>query len=327
MTQVPDIYFLKEWGQAYQVRDNGEATIFEFKHDLGHVYYQFIRKAIPQCIESKIYYDTITPYGFNGPIILEYEQGRKEELIRLYDKAFHQYCQDNDIVAEYVRFSPWLKNHLDFESIYTLKYNEFTMYIDLTVNDFFMDEFDKKRRNRYRKSIELGVEIEFDFTGESIGEFNRIYQLTADKNDIGAYYKFSDDFLKDTFRVLKEKQFIINAIYEGKYVSSAIFFHHGDYMHAHLAANDPLYFPTNGDTQIIYEACKWGVNNKKTHLHLGGAPTPELLRFKKLFTKNGYCDFYVGKKVRNQLIYDKLLHIRLEDGALNNPSFFPEYRG
>ena len=327
MIKFPDIYFLPKWGKLFQEHDQGEAYVFEFKNESGHIYYQFIKKVVPDEINGSVYYDIVSPYGLNGPIILAADSAKKDLLLAEYDAMFQQYCMNNNIVAEYVKFNPWFKNHLDFEKIYTTRYNNYTLYTDLTVPDFFMEEFSSDTRNHIRKAVKRGVQIEFDFTGASINEFNRLYQITAKKNNISEYFLFDIDFLLKTFTVLKNNQFIINAIFEGKYVSSAIFLHYGDYIHYHLCANDPQYYRLNANSLILREACNWAQNNGKKQMHLGGAFSNELFAFKKQFTKNGICDYYVGTKIRNEVIYNELVTLKLKNGKINNRSFFPLYRG
>lgn len=232
-----------------------------------------------------------------------------------------------NIVSEYVRFNPWLKNHLDFEKTYTTKYNNYTLFTDLTVDNFFMQEYCSKIRNLIRKAVKNGVQLEFDFTGASLKELHRLYQMMAKKNNVAEYYLFDFDFLLKTFVDLKNKQFIINGIFEDKYISSAIFLHHGDYIHYHLSANDPKYYPLNANSLILREACKWGQNNGKKQMQLGGAFSDELFAFKKQFTKKGICDYYVGKKIRNEAIYDEFVNLKLTNGTITNYSYFPLYRG
>lgn len=325
--KLPDIYFLPQWAKLYQERDKGEAVVFEFKHEYGHIYYQFIKREIPIRLSSEIYYDTITPYGFSGPIILDCKLSKKEQLICLYDEEFSKYCLENNIVAEYIRFNPWLKNHLDFNTIYELKYNDVTFYTDLTTNDFFMDEYDQGKRRHIKKSIEKRLKVEFDYTGETIPEFNRIYALGAKRNNISDYYLFDDEFLKKTFKTFKDNQFIINVTYQGKIISSYLVIHYKDYVHGHIGANDPEYFELGGSNVAYYAAALWGVENKKKQLHIGGAHTEGLIKFKRGFTKNGICDFYVGKKIRDIKVYDALVNLKLKQQGIKDTVYFPLYRG
>ena len=97
------------------------------------------------------------PTVLNGPIIIDCKEGEAKNLVASFDAAFSQYCTDHHIIAEYIRFSPWLKNHEDFSSIYDLRYNNETFGVDLIHGDFFTEEFASKCRRAVRKAQKSGV--------------------------------------------------------------------------------------------------------------------------------------------------------------------------
>lgn len=330
MVNVPDIYFLPEWGKFFEDKEeNGKWALFEFKNDVGHIFYQFIVREIPLDTGDVVYHDIITPYGFSGPVILACREGDRKQLVAQYDEAFQHYCEENNIVTEFVRFNPWIQNVEDFEHLYSFRHTSDMIYIDLTVNDFFMDEFSPKTRTQVRKAQKNNVEIEFDFTGETVDEFHRLYNITASRNQISnEYYLFSEEFFRESFKVLKGRQFLVNAKYEGKYISSSLILHYGDYIHSHLTGNDPDYFHLAGNSLIQYEACRWGIENGKKEFQLGGtAPYANLHRFKKGFTKTKALDLVVGKKIRLQEAYDHLVNIKTQSGDIKVMDYFPLYRG
>lgn len=328
MKTLPDIYFLPEWGKFFESKEEkGEWRVFELKNETGHLFYQFIVRPIPLKAGEITYYDTITPYGFSGPIILECVEGKKEELVQLFDEEFQQYCNENNIITEYVRFNPWLKNIEDFRDLYSLRNNGHTLYIDLTVNDFFMEEFSPKARTQVRRALKNNVEIEYDFDGTNTKEFHRLYEMMANRNNLGEYYRFSEDFLRNSFNSLEGKQFFLHAKHEGRYVSSSFIVHHGDYVHYHLTANDPSYFHLAANSLIVYEACRWSVEKGKKELHLGGGTIESLDQFKKKFTKTAPLDLLMGKKVRNEETYNLLVEYKKNNGGIENPGYFPLYRG
>lgn len=104
-----------------------------------------------------------------------------------------------NIVAEYVRFSPWLGNHKDFLSCYEIYPNQTTIGIDLKMRDIWSEEISSKRRNIIRHAQKLGVTVGFDYTGEMLDDFLKLYSLTIERNNIGGYYVFSKDYLKRHF--------------------------------------------------------------------------------------------------------------------------------
>lgn len=327
--QVPDIYFLPEWGKFFEAKEaGGEWRMFETKNEKGHVYYQFIVRPTPVQVDGARYSDIITPYGFSGPIILKCEEGQRQQLAAEFQEQFQRYCEEQRIVSEYIRFNPWLRNRLDFEDYYEFRDNGHTLYIDLTGEDYFMEQFSSPSRRQVRKAVKNNVSIEMDFTGESASEFHRLYDLTARKNNIEDYYLFSLESLHASFEVFKGKQFFINAIHEGSYISSSLILHHGDYMHYHLAANDPSTYPLAGNSLVISEACRWGVENGKKELHLGGAGSDEnLYRFKRNFTKAPPLELLMGKKIRMPEAYDQLSEAKKAQEGIKHPGYFPLYRG
>ena len=55
-------------------------------------------------VDDMRYFDIITPYGFNGPVIIDCKEGEAKNLVADFDTAFSQYCTDHHIIAEYIRF-------------------------------------------------------------------------------------------------------------------------------------------------------------------------------------------------------------------------------
>lgn len=132
--------------------------------------------------------------------------------------------------------------------------------------------------------------------------------------------------MRNSFGAFKGKQFFINAIFEGKYISSSLVVHHGEYVHYHLTGNDPEYYHLAANSLILHEACRWGTENGKKEIHLGGG-NDVVIRFKKGFTKTQPLKLLMGKRIRNQEIYDELVAIREETVGTLNRDFFPLYRG
>lgn len=321
MSILPDIYFEPTWGELFSEKDDGKAEIFEYENENGKIYYQFVKRRIDLKLNGVEYFDTITPFGYNGPIVLNTKEGKREELIRDFDIEFSKYCSQNNIITEFVRFSPWLRNHIDFEGIYDLKNNHCTYGIDLTVNDVFYDEFSQSARCKIRKSIKNNVVIEYDFTGNSIKEFCRLYNLTIDKNGIKDFYIYSEKYFNHIFKSLGKNIFLINAKLQDEYISSSILINYGDYLHGLFLGNDPKYLSLGVNSHIIYEACKFGKENGKKYFHLGSGSV-SLSKFKESFTKKGIFDIYLGNKIRNEKVYKEMCTANQKDNA----DFFPIYR-
>ena len=289
MEELPDIYYKKEWKELYCEKDNGIPEEYKLENKYGTIIYPYIKRLIEG---EKELYDIITPYGFNGPIILN--SNDKQKLVEEYERDFNKYCKEKGIIAEYIRFSPWFKNYLDFKDYYNLRLNKKTIAMNLQVKDILMEEISGKRRNQIRSAIKKGVKIEFDFDGKTVDDFCRLYQKTIDKNNIGEYYWLSKEFLKKHFELLKGNVFFANAVYEGKIISSSMILHYNKQIHYHYSANDYKFVNLNGNSLLLFEVAKWGKEHGKENFHLGGASTSEdLMKFKLSFTKSDGFDYYI----------------------------------
>ena len=316
----PDIYYMPQWAQANAERDDGVAEHYCYECEHGVIYYPYIKRAIKTKVNGQSYFDTITPYGFNGPVVISATD--KEKLLEEFDADFTKYCMDNHLVAEYVRFSPWLKNHLDFCRYYSLKQNNKTLYIDLQKN-FFAQEFSSERRNQVRRAQNNGVIVKFDFAGVYIDEFCRLYEQMADKNHISPYYMFSKSFILKVFQALRGHVFIAIAWYNGIPISASMSLYNGERVHGYLSGNDYGYISLGASILMYYEVAKWGQERGIKEFHLGGATNESLYQFKKNFTKEGILDYFVGTRIRNEQIYSELVDLN----GRNNSGYFPEYRG
>ncbi|HJE79559.1 MAG TPA: hypothetical protein K8V28_02790, partial [Enterococcus gallinarum] len=133
-----DIYFEDNYGRLYEKKPSEIFEKFVLKNEYGCVTNKFIKRIIPiQLNDSQDkFYDIITPYGYGGPIIESLNSpSYKEKLIESYNKAFRNYADDNNIVSEFVRFHPIVRNAEDFNSIYQIKVDRTTFGTDLTQND------------------------------------------------------------------------------------------------------------------------------------------------------------------------------------------------
>lgn len=321
----PDIFYMDNYVNLFLQVDEGDGYgIYRYKHQDGTVLYPYIKRLAPALDNTK-YYDIITPRGFNGPLVVDKKNNDLSKLVDDFNVDFQNYCEKENIITEYIRFCPWEHNAETFSKYYDLLDNHSTVAIDLSVNDILMEEIDSKRRNQIRSAIKKGVKIEFDFEGKTVENFYKLYQNTIAKNNIGAYYDFSLDFLKDHFKYLKGNVWIANAIVDDEIISSSFVFLCGNNLHYHLSANDYTKNAYNGNSLLLYELAKFGKALGCKYFHLGGVGVAEksLMDFKLSFTKKGVFPFYVSRKVRNQEVYDKLV----KKYAKENSNYFPAYRG
>lgn len=323
--QPPDIYYLPAWRELYAQRDGEDSGCFTFRHPDGTVLYPYVLRRAPDAGDGRTWYDTVTPYGFNGPCVVDRRAEDLSALRDAFDAAFSAHCRERRIIAEYVRFSPWLKNVEIFGPLYTLRDNGRTVAVDLTVEDIFRDEFSSKRRNKIRIAEKKGVVVEFGKTEDAVEDFYALYRLTIEKNGIGPYYQFPLEFLKEHLVALGIHFFVARARVDGQTISCSFMLRQGEHLHYHLSANDYAMMACQGNSLLLYEAAKLGKAFGCKYLHLGGVGVaePSLMDFKLSFTKSGGLPFRVGTRVRNREVFDRLAARYGKPGT----NYFPPYRG
>ena len=323
---MKDIYFDENYGKLYEKKEKGNTVIFECNTEDGNITNQFIKRAIPEEIEGQQYYDIVTPYGYGGPIINNCK-GDKQQLLKDYEERFEKYCRENNIVSEFVRFHPVVKNYEDFNDIYNATYLRKTLVTKLDEEDIIEKQFGKSCRKNIRQAINKGITFKITESPESIGTFKEIYYSTMDRNDATEYYYFDDEYFDNILKFYKQNTILVEAIYEEKTIAAGLYFICNDTIHIHLSGTLTEYLFLSPAYILRYAVTLWGIEKGYKLIHHGGGRSNDaedtLYLFKKNFAKLYDADFYIGKKIWNKNIYDKLCERKNVD---KNTEFFPAYR-
>lgn len=156
---IKSFYMDKGWGVLQQDKEGGETLHYLFEREEGRVVYPFIKRPAGK-IEGVQYYDLITPRGQGGIWIEQAQAGKEKKLIHQFSAAFEDYCAREHIVAEYIRFSPWLDQTQWFEDEYTISHFGEVYCTDLTT-DFFNDSYSSSVRQQITTAINSNVLIRF----------------------------------------------------------------------------------------------------------------------------------------------------------------------
>lgn len=344
-----DVYLSKEYATLYETSDNGRAEEFVFSNDFGEVHHVFLKKKINIRVDDTEYFDLISPYGYAGPYISKinetdevifdfekligskYEDNAKKLLHEFFD-AFRKYCQENSIVSEFIRFNPLINNAKFGLDFYNPILNRNTIAVNIENNDYKMIDFTSKCRNTINKAYKLGIQIEVDQACKRLDEFIEIYNMTMQKDNAEKYYFFDKEYYVRLKNLLKERMILIHAVLDGRIISSSIFMMSDYFMHYHLSGTKPEFYSYSANNAILDKACEIGHQMGLKLLHLGGGTSSSeensLYKFKKQFgrTDENKRDFYLGKYIYNQDIYDKLVK-EVKNRKEINEKFFPLYRG
>jgi len=285
------------------------------------------------------YFDISTPYGYGGPVLLEYKENKIPLLVKEFRADFNTYAHKKGIISEFIRFHPVYKNYNFFvNSDIECKFVRNTVEINLKNEpENILKSMKSTTRNEVRQAIRNELNIQFYSkptfkpTLESIQAFYEIYLETMDRLKAYDYYKFSLEYFINTFNLLKENAEIAFVFYNNKIISSSIFLLSDRLVHYHLSSSLNEYKSYRPNNIMLYQAALRYKKMGKKYFHLGGgySGNDSLFKFKKGFNKNGMLNFYVGIKVNNKEIYNRLVRewkTKYNLGENFNSDFFPLYR-
>lgn len=333
LEEVEDIYFTEKYGKIYEKNNEGVLETYRYESLKGKVIYRFLKRKIDLIKEEKLY-DIATPYGYGGPLFLDYKDEYLEDLIIEFKNDFKKYCKENKIVSEFVRFHPIVENYRKMYLYMDIQNIRSTICMELKDEEYIWDNLSSKCKNKIRKARKNGVEILKGSKKEDLKEFFDLYNKTMEKNSATHYYYFSKEFFENAIDFLGDNVEIFKAVYKGKTVLSALIMTYGDYAHYHLSGSEEESLKLGVNNLFVYEVAMWACNEGYKYFHLGGGYEgnhDSLFKFKKAFSKSedGEKNFYIGKNINMKKEYDKLVEIYKKENNLNdtNLNFFPVYRG
>lgn len=295
-----DIYFTRQYYQMEQ--RTGEGELFVFEDSSGNLgVYPYIKNKVKGIDE---YYDIETAYGYGGPII----NNNDSKFEKLFEQEFLAYCKRENIVAEFIRFHPLLKNEEIFKENIQVLHNRSTVWLDLRedLDSIWKNRISTQNRNIIRKcqKNQLHVEISDNYI-----EFREIYEETMKRVGAEAFYFFEKNYYKE---IRQNPEYVLLRTYQGENtLAAAIFIGYGDYFHYHLSGSKKEFLKLSPNNFLLWEAIKYAKQTGYKKMHFGGglkdSKEDSLFQFKSKFS-NLYADFYIGKRVHNKEIYDMLIH-------------------
>jgi len=302
-----DIYFTPEYYELYENNGDGKAQCFVFEENDKIALYPFLINSVNELgydLDDE-YFDIQGAYGYNGML------SSTDDTTFLEDfwKTFDQFCKDNNIVAEFTRFHPILKNYKLGEGHYNIIFDRKTVFIDLTQSeDEIFAGFQKSTRKHIRKASQK-IEIrKAEYTEENVDTFVRIYVENMEKVNSIPYLFFSKQHFLNMFKLDNIEFFLAYldnqpiACYSG--LVSKIYY--GTYLSASLTE-----FNKTGVNALMYWSLIQSAKKNGSHfVHLGGGTNGDidnsLLKYKMNFSQT-LSDFHIGKKIHNQKIYDEVV--------------------
>ena len=305
--------------------DDERAEAFVLKDGDDILYYPYIRRSlesVPFADESEInlskYDDIVSSWYYGGPFTSKDDN----KLCKAFAEQFDDFCQSENIVAEFVRFDPNERNYERFDCLEP-KFNRETVPVDLTKDkETLWDEFEKRNRNAIRQAQETNLEVKPTEEDTDYQAFYDIYTNAMDAKNATDHYRFGYDFFRDMLET--DLSTLIVATYDDEVVGGAMVVHDEEIAHDYLRASNPDYWDMRVNNLLCYGALmQMRATGKKLFDFQGGRPG--VFKFKKSFSADR-AEMYLGTSVHMPKVYRKLTSEAGRVGIDTDGGYFPEYR-
>lgn len=304
-----DIYYTPEYYALYENYGDGKAQCFVFEKDGELALYPFLLNSINELGYEldKEYFDIQGAYGYNGVVGSSYNP----EFIDAFYQAFNEFILEKNIVAEFTRFHPIIKNNTFSQTYLKTFFDRRTVFIDTTKSEeelwSDLQRTTKKQINRCydRHNIKVrvlnGVESELD-------TMVNIYTESMKRVGSSDYLFFNKEYFKQLLSLPQTIQYV--AYYDNKPISTITAFVGETILHGHLGGTLDEYISISPFSLLYWEMIKTAKEYHLKYVHVGGGATADendnLLLYKQHFSKLK-SEFHIGKKVYNEGIYKSII--------------------
>jgi len=324
-SQLADIYFYPEYVRLYE-SDSKKATCYAFTQKDKILLYPFLIQSIHGHNEYKY---ISTPYGYGGPITNTKDLNfLREAFSCLSEKLISQ-----NVIAEVIKFHPLIKNYKFFDGAYEGKLSRIcsTIFAEIQIIDEderWMKIYTHSNRKNIKKAIRTGAKVEFSSNIAAWNKFIYLYEKNLNDNGALKKYYFGDKYFSQLKENLKDQSVIASCLLNNEIVSSLLIIFGREYAHCHLLGTVKDKKTIGVNNLLHHKVINWCKDLGINKLHIGGGRSnsedDSLLRFKKNFSDK-ISDFYIGERIINQSIYDKLCEEwRKNNNNIKEPFLFKD---
>lgn len=278
-------------------RDQDLEPVFFVYREKDHIFYHAFHLGK---VKGTDFSDIQSPYPYGGPLSSTLDRG-------FLKKAWSNYiswCQEKNILAEFVRFHPLLENWLYYPD--EIRYMRKTVWIDLEPADL-LSAYTARVRTALRKAQKHGLQINWINDQYAYKTFLELYFQAMKRLQAEEFYYFPEEYFE---KLQTWNQCYLAICFKGNEpLAAALFLKQASMMEYHLCASSP-------------EGKKWSAANLLIHhgglkakilgckfLYLGGGTDNRddnsLLFFKSGFSKQR-APFKIGKIIHIPGAYHKM---------------------
>lgn len=314
-----DVYFLDAYANMYlQTGD----ILRRFKYSDGGESFELLFIMRPIVVTGNTFYDIETPYGYGGPLSTTDD----ESFLLNAWTAFGEFAASEKIIAGFFRFHPLLKNeNLAHSKFIKVEYMRPTVMLNLNQSEEeVLRGYRSDTRDRIRKALKNGIEIERSKSIEALKRFGDHYRQRMIGLGADDFYLFNDDYFQKFYDTLQESYTVYTAFHQGASIGGAIVMKSDCFSHLHLSAVD-IQSQSLGAAHLLRHTAIMDALGKQDTFHFGGGSTNSeedtLYQFKAGFSPERAM-FYIGKALFDDDIYQKACG----EWAKNNPQKAEKYK-
>jgi hypothetical protein len=336
-----DVFYFPGYCKLFEEEKKEQGKLFVCETKEGNLLYPFFLRRINDLpyFRGKLsseYYDVISPYGYGGPLCSNL---RDPKIINYFQEMWQKYCQENNIVTEFIRFHPLLMNHLypwqdDLDGLKVEKVKK-VVAVDLTLteNEIWLS-YQYHNRKNINKAVRENLEVCIEENSDHLKDFEKIYLATMKRRQASSQYYFSHQFFNHIQEYLPENFAYAYVLKDKEIISAELLLFNRSFIHSFLGGTLPEFFSSRPNNLLKHQVILWAKSKGIKYFLLGGgyAENDGIYKYKLSFAPEGVRDFYVGKRVINAEAVDLLEKVRREEGIKQGTSiveknqFFPSYR-
>jgi hypothetical protein len=332
-----DIYFTPNYHRAYERNGDGEALLFVAEAADALYVHPFVLRPLARIGTQALphtLYDSTTIYGYGGPLA----STPAADFVHRADDVFHDWCQQREIITEFIRFHPLVDNYRLVDNRYTVQFNRETVVMPLSpVADELLSLAAPVHRNRVRKAVKEGLVCREISDEAGLAQFKTVYFHTMQGLNAHPMYYFSEAYfqsLLEDFHTVPHhtgrSARIFGVFYQGDLIAAAIFFFFQDKVHYHLGGSLFEMRHLAPNNLLFHHVALTAAQAGYRQFHLGGgrtaAPDDSLMSFKAKLSPHR-ARYYTGYRIHDEAMYQSLAQVWLQQrGTAQLPDYFPAYR-
>jgi hypothetical protein len=307
-----DILSSPGYYEAFEIRNEGKARCFVYKEEDKVALYPFLLNSVNDLGYDlpDQYFDIQGTYGYNGIIT----NSSEINFLKGFSKVFLEFAAGENIIAEFIRFNPVLANQS--LSLYTEPIEQLdNVLIDLNISteEIWTGSYDRSVRNAVRKAekFNLGYSSFFgkDLDEDWLHHFLVIFHMTMNRNSASDYYYFEDTFFRNLKDLLPENSLFSFASLDGVPISADLILHEGEFAYGLFGGTDAEKYFCSPNSFIRHQEIMQLKSMDIKWYSIGGGHqrNDSIYKYKKSFSTKIHSHFYIGRKIHNALIYNKVV--------------------